>query len=137
MIGYNYRMPNLNAALGCAQLEQIDKKLEAKRNLYIKYNEIFNNLKGVTLFTEPKNCKSNYWLQTLLLEDEFVTDRDNILEALNSMGIMVRPSWNLLNELAPFTMFPHMELSKTKSIQAKIINLPSSPSLTFDKSNHA
>jgi len=137
MIGYNYRMPNLNAALGCAQLEQLDKKLEAKRNLYIKYNKIFNNFKGVKLFTEPKNCKSNYWLQTLLLEDEFVTERDDILENLNSMGIMVRPAWNLLNELEPFTMFPHMELSKTKSIQAKIINLPSSPSLAFDKSNHA
>lgn len=137
MIGYNYRMPNLNAALGCAQLEQIDKKLEAKRNLYIKYNEIFNNIKGVTLFTEPKNCKSNYWLQTLLLEDEIAPERDYILEDLNSMGIMVRPSWSLLNELAPFTMFPHMELSKTKSIQAKIINLPSSPSLAYDKSNRA
>jgi aminotransferase in exopolysaccharide biosynthesis len=135
-IGYNYRMPNLNAALGCAQLEQLDKKLEAKRNLYVMYSEIFKDLKGVTLFCEPKKCKSNYWLQTLLLEDEFVPERDNILKKLNSIGIMVRPAWNLLNELDPFVEFPHMELTKTRSIQSRIINLPSSPSLELNQSNH-
>ena len=68
-IGYNYRMPNINAALGCAQLEQLPAKLAAKRELFSRYHAAFAGIKGVTLFKEPQNCQSNYWLQTLLLDE--------------------------------------------------------------------
>jgi perosamine synthetase len=128
-VGYNFRMPNLNAALGCAQLEQLDKKLDAKRNLYKRYYQAFKSLPGVTLFSEPEKCKSNYWLQTILLDVGLAPNRDHILETLNSAGFTSRPAWNLLNELEPFIMFPHMGLLSTKSIEERVINLPSSPSL--------
>jgi aminotransferase in exopolysaccharide biosynthesis len=130
-IGYNYRMPNINAALGCAQLEQLPSKLKAKRELFLRYESAFNDLKGVQLFSEPKNCQSNYWLQTLLLDEIESKYRDNLLTVVNNSGIMMRPIWVSMNELKPFRDSPSMELTNVKLLSQRIVNIPSSPSLTL------
>ena len=131
-VGYNYRMPNINAALGCAQLEQLKKKLEAKRNLHNRYKKALLKIKGVKLFSEPENCRSNYWLQTLLLDVSKSENRDAILERTNSLGIMTRPAWALMNELNQFKNFPSNDLNQSSSLANRIINIPSSPSLGFE-----
>jgi aminotransferase in exopolysaccharide biosynthesis len=128
-VGYNYRMPNLNAALGCAQLEELSGKLIAKRELFTRYLEALRDVQGITLFREPKNCQSNYWLQTLLLDENISELRDVILESTNKNMIMTRPIWVLLNELAPFKDSPCMDLSVARSLSRRIINIPSSPGL--------
>jgi dTDP-4-amino-4,6-dideoxygalactose transaminase len=122
-------MPNINAALGCAQLEQLPSKLAAKRSLFKRYQRAFAHIHGVTLFSEPKNCQSNYWLQTLLLNESQSINRDLILEATNNAGIMTRPAWVLMSELAPFKDSPSMDLDNAKSLSDRIINIPSSPGL--------
>ena len=98
-IGFNYRLPNLNAALGCAQMKKLPFFIESKRNLFIKYFEAFRNIKGVTLLSEPTNAKSNYWLQTLVLEEGYEEELEEILEHTNTSGIMTRPAWELLHNL--------------------------------------
>lgn len=128
-VGYNYRMPNINAALGCAQLEELPTKLASKRELFKRYQSAFANVKGVSLLSEPKNCQSNYWLQTLLLDKTEFENRDLILESTNKTGIMTRPAWVLMNELEPFKGFPSMDLATAKSLYERIINIPSSPGL--------
>ncbi len=133
-IGYNYRMPNLNAALGCAQLEKLPSKLKAKRELFGRYRNAFEDVKGVELFSEPDNCQSNYWLQTLLLDENQSGNRDLILETTNAAGIMTRPVWVLLNELSPFKDFPCTDLITAQSLSRRIINIPSSPNLMLGKS---
>ena len=133
-IGYNYRMPNLNAALGCAQLEKLPSKLKAKRDLFGRYQNAFADVKGLKLFTEPDNCQSNYWLQTLLLNENQSDSRDLILETTNASGIMTRPVWVLLNELTPFKDFPSADLTTSQSLSRRIINIPSSPNLMSDQS---
>jgi dTDP-4-amino-4,6-dideoxygalactose transaminase len=124
-VGYNYRMPNLNAALGCAQIEQLPNKLAVKRKLFEKYREAFENFSGVSLFKEPQNCSSNYWLQTLLLDTDKTDELESILHATNIAGYITRPAWSLLSELDPFKKFPHADLSAAQLISRRIINIPS------------
>jgi perosamine synthetase len=133
-IGYNYRMPNLNAALGCAQLERLPSKLRAKRDLFDRYQIAFADFQGVELFVQPDNCQSNYWLQTLLLDESQSENRDLVLEDANAAGIMTRPVWVLLNELTPFRDSPCSDLTTAQSLSRRIINIPSSPSLMLGKS---
>lgn len=128
-IGYNYRMPNLNAALGCAQLEQLPAMLIAKRKLFQRYLESFAMVAGVKLVAEPEQCKSNYWLQALLLNVEQSNQRDNILKATNEAGFMTRPVWILMHELAPFKDCPRMDLASAQSLSQRLINIPSSSGL--------
>ena len=125
-IGYNYRMPNLNAALGSAQIERLPDKLAAKRDLFFKYKKVFADIKGLTLLSEPENSKSNYWLQTIILDDELHAYRDSILESTNNAGISTRPAWRLLHTLTPYQMSPRMELDVADRISRRIINIPSS-----------
>ena len=129
-IGYNYRMPNINAALGCAQLEQLPRKLESKRDLFIAYQKAISEITGIKIFKEPKNCKSNYWLQTLKLDNFSIELRDKILEKTNKAGFITRPSWNLISGLKPFAHFPKMDLSTSKDLVAGLINIPSSSNLS-------
>ena len=131
-VGYNYRMPNLNAALGCAQLEQLPRFVSAQREIFNRYQSVFNNIKGVKLMSEPQGCRSNYWLQTLVIDKEFSTYRDEILEFVNSAGFMVRPTWVLMNQLQPFLASPAMDLSGAASLAERIINIPSSPKLILE-----
>ncbi|TGK24504.1 LegC family aminotransferase [Leptospira yasudae] len=128
-IGYNYRMPNINAALGCAQLEQMDGFLKAKRELFQKYKTAFHSFNNVSLFEEPKDCRSNYWLQTLVLSKEISHLRDEVLAVTNDNGVMTRPCWALLSELKPFAHCPKMELPVSRSLESRLINIPSGSGL--------
>jgi aminotransferase in exopolysaccharide biosynthesis len=128
-IGYNYRMPNINAAIGCAQLERLPNKLEKKKKLFDKYKIELSKIKGVSIFEEPKNCKSNYWLQALTLDSPSLSMRDSILENLNAAGYMSRPGWDLLNSLDPFIESPSMSLEISNLLFQSLINIPSSPNL--------
>ena len=125
-VGYNYRLPNLNAALGCAQLEQIKNMLKNKRKLNTLYMKAFNKLKYLYLFQEPKSCKSNYWLQTIILNPNLIKELDNILTGLNNKGIQSRPAWELMHKLDPFKKFSSMNLKNVESFYKRIINIPSS-----------
>lgn len=128
-VGFNYRMPNLNAALGCAQLEQLPGKLVAKRKLFKKYEKAFAKIQGINLFAEAINCQSNYWLQTLILDKSQAHQRDLILEVTNKDGIMTRPAWELINSLPPYASCPSMDLQFSNSFSKRLINIPSSPSI--------
>ena len=128
-IGYNYRLPNLNAALGCAQLEQLPVMLASKRELFMRYKTAFSTVQGVKLMAEPAQCQSNYWLQSILLETDHTDQRDAILKATNDAGFMTRPAWILMHELAPFKACPRMDLAVAQSLTQCLINIPSSSGL--------
>jgi perosamine synthetase len=119
-------MPNINAALGCAQLEQLPQLLESKRNLFFRYQVAFNKVDGVELISEPIGCLSNYWLQTIILSVEHSEHRDAILAATNNAGYMTRPTWVLMNELQQFISMPSMDLSCAQSLSERVVNIPSS-----------
>ncbi|WP_294987697.1 LegC family aminotransferase [Sulfuritalea sp.] len=125
-LGYNYRMPNINAALGCAQLEQLADFLNSKRALFERYRNAFATVLGVRVVAEPVNCHSNYWLQTLLLDESLVLQRDDILAATNDAGLMTRPAWTPMHRLTPFSRCPSMSLRGVESLTSRLINLPSS-----------
>jgi len=135
MTGYNYRMPNINAAMGCAQLEQISCYLEAKRMLAEQYCEAFKNVSGITVFTEPTDCSSNYWLNTLLLDSINLNLRDELLTATNEAGIMTRPVWTPMHKLPMYASCPRMDLSVTEDLEQRLINIPSSASLRIGALN--
>lgn len=130
-IGYNYRMPNINAALGCAQLEQLPRFLEEKRALAERYAAAFSDVPGISFLREPEECRSNYWLQAVILADDGGTaGRDTLLEALNGASYMARPAWTLLHKLAPYHDSPRMpDLSVSERTERTLVNLPSSPRL--------
>jgi aminotransferase in exopolysaccharide biosynthesis len=125
-IGYNYRMPNLNAALGCAQLEQLPVILTAKRELFTLYQTAFASVQGVKLMAEPAQCQSNYWLQSILLDTDNADQRDVVLKSTNDAGFMTRPAWILMHEMAPFKACPRMDLTLAQSLTQCLINIPSS-----------
>jgi len=123
-IGYNYRMPNLNASLLVAQLEQVDKFITSKRKLSKKYEEFFSRYDNITFIKEPINSKSNYWLQAVLLED--LALRDQFLEFTNKNGIMTRPIWKLMSELEMFKNSQSDDLKNSKYLQDRVVNISSS-----------
>jgi len=125
-IGFNYRLPNLNAALGCAQMQKLPFLIESKRSLFLKYFEAFRSIKGVKLLSEPINAKSNYWLQTLILDKEYESELEDILEYTNTRGIMTRPAWELLHQLEIYKDCQKAPLPISESLSKRIINIPSS-----------
>ncbi len=122
-VGYNYRLPNLNAALGCAQLEQLDLFVNNKRALAARY---FEQLKTTDLefFVEPEHCRSNYWLNAVICENH--AHRDALLKATNEKGVMTRPIWTLMNRLPMFAHARRGELVTAEWLEARVVNLPSS-----------
>jgi aminotransferase in exopolysaccharide biosynthesis len=129
-IGFNYRMPNINAALGCAQLEQLPGFIESKRRLYERYQAAFAQIPEVRLVGESSSRrKSNFWLQGILLSENCASQRDDVLAATNDAGLMTRPAWTLMPRLPPFLNCPKMPLPVAESVERRLINLPSSPSL--------
>jgi len=134
VLGYNYRMPNLNAALGCAQLEQLPTLLAAKRVLYERYRDAFADLDSATLMGDPAGCRSNFWLQTLILDPSVADQRDAVLTATNDAELRTRPVWSLLNSLPYYRDCPAMPLPVATSLASRIINLPSSAQLAMDGS---
>lgn len=123
-IGYNYRMPNINAALGCAQLENLDRFIEDKRATAAAYAGFFRNVDGIGFFVEPENCFSNYWLNSVILKD-----RDAQLEFLqetNDNGVMTRPIWELMNRLPMFENCENDGLENSIWLADRVVNIPSS-----------
>lgn len=124
-IGYNFRMPNINAALGLAQLEQLPEFMAAKRSLAESYNNFFSKFTpAITFIAEPENAKSNYWLNALILENR--EQRDEFLEITNKNGVMTRPAWELMNRLPMFNNVQCDYLTNSKSIADTLVNIPSS-----------
>lgn len=128
-VGFNYRMPNINAAIGCGQVEQLPGFLERKRKLAIRYTEAFSDMPGVSVFVEPPNSQSNYWLNAILLDRPDHAVRDTILKALNDAGFQSRPIWRPMHQLTMYRDCPRMDLSVTEDLGARVINIPSSATL--------
>jgi perosamine synthetase len=128
-IGFNYRMPNLNAALGCAQLEQLEGFLRNKRLLAAAYERSFAAVPGVKFAREPEGTTSNYWLNAILLDEVCAYQRDEALTALNAAGFGARPAWTLMHRLPMFNGCPRGDLRVAESIERRLINLPSSASI--------
>jgi perosamine synthetase len=128
-IGFNYRLPNLNAALGCAQLEQLDGFLKRKRALAAAYDRAFAAVPGIQFAREPKGSGSNYWLNAILLDEAHAGSRDELLTALNANGFGARPAWTLMHRLPMFAGCPRGDLRVAESIERRLINLPSSASI--------
>ncbi len=125
-IGYNYRLPNLNSALGCAQMELLPKYLENKRKLAARYAETFKSVSGVDFFVEKDFAKTNYWLNAIILKKENASCRDEILAVTNENNIMTRPVWRLMHKMPMFENCPRMPLDVSESLEARVINIPSS-----------
>ena len=134
-IAYNYRMPNINAALGCAQMEQLPLLLRKKRGIAEKYERIFRKMEGVSIFTEPVFAKSNYWLNVLLLDEGDIAARNAVIEQANEMGIIIRPAWVLMHKLKMFDKFPRMDLAFAENIEKRLINLPSSSNVRLNENS--
>lgn len=122
-IGYNLRMPNINAALGCAQLECIDTILANKRETSRMYKDFFSNTDDISFFDEPKDCKSNFWLNAVLLRDK--RERDIFLAETNDNGIQTRPIWELMNRLPMFISATRGDLATAEMFADRIVNIPS------------
>jgi perosamine synthetase len=123
LVGYNYRMPNLNAALIVAQLEQLNGFLKSKRFLAKSYEEFFNG-SDIQFFSEPENSKSNYWLNSIILKDD--SQRNLFLDETNSQSVMTRPIWTLMNKLPMFKEAQCGDLTNSEWLEERVVNIPSS-----------
>jgi dTDP-4-amino-4,6-dideoxygalactose transaminase len=123
LVGYNYRMPNLNAALGVAQIKKLDYFVDQKRSLAKIYSDFFSN-SSYQFVTEPKGCRSNYWLNAIICETK--AERDGLLLATNEVGIKTRPAWALMNSLAMYKNSLCGDLHNSEYLQDRLLNLPSS-----------
>ena len=130
MVGFNYRLPNINAALGCAQLEQLESKLKLKRRLAVAYEKAFEKIDNVKFMVEPDDSKSNYWLNAIKIEGDWDNEmRDQLLKSLHEGGVLCRPVWNLLPSMEIYMDCPSMNLSIANDLVTRIINIPSSARL--------
>ena len=123
-IGYNYRMPNINAALGCAQMEHLEEYVLNKRETAKQYAEFFKNIDGIDFFIEPEDSRSNYWLNVVMLNDK--TTQQEFLQYTNDHGVMTRPIWELMNRLPMFEHCQHDSLENTLWLADRVVNIPSS-----------
>ena len=122
-VGYNYRMPNINAAVGCAQMEGFSQALQNKRETALKYSKFFHNL-DISFVSEPENAQSNYWLNAIVLKDR--RERNQFLEFANSNGVQVRPVWTLMSHLPMFCHCQHTSLETALWLEDRVVNIPSS-----------
>ena len=123
-VGFNYRMPNLNAALACAQPEQLDVFLADKRELSMAYAAFFGHCEWASFIREPEGCRSNYWLNAVLVKEPEL--RDQLLAATNEAKVFTRPAWALTCDLAMYKQCPCGELDNSRWLAQRIVNLPSS-----------
>lgn len=128
-VGFNYRMPNLNAALGCAQLERLADMLASKRQLVDRYSTALADSDLGSLFLEPAGHLSNYWLQTFILHECNANLKEQVLADANAAGLQLRPLWRPMHTLAPYISMPRAPLPVTEQLAARVINLPSSAGL--------
>ncbi|MDA0912086.1 MAG: DegT/DnrJ/EryC1/StrS family aminotransferase, partial [Proteobacteria bacterium] len=122
--GFNYRLPNLNAALGCAQMEVLPMFLHQKRLIAEQYKAFFANTQ-YSFVEEPSYAKSNYWLNAVICPDS--ASRDRLLKETNEAGVMTRPVWKLMHHLPMFESSPRGDLTVSEWVEARLINIPSSP----------
>lgn len=122
-VGYNYRLPNLNAALGCAQLEQLSTFLASKRSLAARYIEFFSG-SDLQPIVEPNECSANYWLNGVICQNG--EQRDALLKATNRAGVMTRPIWTLMTRLPLYANALRGLLDNSEWLEARVVNLPSS-----------
>jgi len=122
-LGYNFRMPNLNAALGCAQMAQLPGFLETKREIADRYRAFFEG-SGVSFVSEPEGAHSNYWLNAIILDSR--EERDAFLKATNDQGVMTRPIWALMSDLPMYAECWNDGLEVSKWLAERVVNLPSS-----------
>jgi perosamine synthetase len=125
-VGYNYRLPNLNAALGVAQMEQLPEMLAAKRRLAASYARRFAGVQGLAFYAERPDTEANYWLNVLLLDRSDRSLRDEVLTATNAAGYMTRPIWTAMHRLPMYAACPRDDLSVTEDLENRVINIPSS-----------
>jgi len=128
-VGYNYRLPNLNAALGLAQLEQLPVLLQRKKALAARYISEFKGFTGAQVFEAPAYADSNYWLNTLVLEADDLAELNAVLRLLNENGIGARPLWRLMHRVPMYRECPRMDLHVAESLERRILNVPSSAHL--------
>ena len=132
-VGFNYRMPSLNAALGLAQLERLPQLLAAKQALAARYADAFSGVAGVGFFVPAGEVGSNHWLNTLLLDEADPAAREDVLGCLGADGIHARPVWTPMHRLPMYAECPRMTLATTDALAASIINLPSSAALASSR----
>ncbi|WP_262000674.1 LegC family aminotransferase [Microbacterium sp. Mcb102] len=130
-VAYNYRMPNLNAALGVAQLERLPTFLADKRRLAARYQAAFAGVPDIEFLTEPAGTESNYWLCAVRVTGD-IARRDAFLEATNDAGLQCRPFWNLLHMQAPYRHLPHAAVPVAEALHASVVCIPSSPALAAE-----
>jgi perosamine synthetase len=128
-VAWNYRLPNLNAALGCAQLERLAHMLDSKRRLAACYQAVFNGIEGLSFVTEPAGCRSNYWLNAVRLATPARATRDELLAIANDAGYQCRPVWTLLSKLPMYADCPRASLPVAENLEYALINVPSSAGL--------
>jgi perosamine synthetase len=127
---FNYRLPNLNAAVGCAQMERLDQFVADKRRLAATYRECLSSIAGIAVMQDAPGAESNYWLVAIKLDAAVKQQRDEILDTLHAAGLKCRPLWTPMHLLPMFASAPRMDdLSVTEDMFARVINLPSSPRL--------
>jgi aminotransferase in exopolysaccharide biosynthesis len=126
-VAWNYRMPNINAALGCAQMEKLDEILADKRAVAAAYRDFFAGVDGIDYVDAPKGCLSNYWLNTVLFEDR--KRRDEFLAQTNDAGVMTRPLWALMADLPMYAKHENDGLKNARRLAEQAVNLPSGPRL--------
>ena len=132
-MGFNYRLPNINAALGCAQLEQLDTFVSAKRRLAQRYQTAFENISGARILSDRAGVQSNYWLVAMLLDEPDLVLRDEFLAACHARGLLCRPSWTCMHRLPMFGNAPRMDLAMAEALEARIVDLPSSMTLELNR----
>jgi dTDP-4-amino-4,6-dideoxygalactose transaminase len=121
--GFNYRLPNINAALGCAQMERLEEILRDKRAIAQRYREFFEEQEGIRFIDEPEGTRSNFWLNALLFDDP--KHKEFFLEETNAAGVMTRPVWRPMHELPMYASSYRMPLPVTKFLADRIVNIPS------------
>lgn len=128
-VGYNYRMPNINAALGCAQLERLEEYIVIKRNIAEYYKSLFADIEEIGFISESVESRSNYWLCSIKVKK--TDELNSLIEASNKAGIMTRPLWDLMHNLPMFINCPRADLSRAEKLNKQVISLPSSVNLKF------
>ena len=123
-IGYNYRLPNINAALGCAQLDRLPEFLERKRSLAARYKDAFASVSEIEVIGEPPGTRSNYWLNNILVAD--AEQRDEVLRQTNEQGIMTRPVWTPMHRLPMYAACPRGDLATVEWLEQRLVSIPSS-----------
>jgi len=128
-VGYNYRLPGINSSLGISQLNNLSYLLKTKRKIFLEYKRIFKGNTYFRLIEEPKNTKSNHWLNTILIFDSNLKLRDKIIKETNNKGIGIRPVWKLMHKIKHLSKYPRMNVQNSEKLEKSLINLPSSSNL--------